>query len=528
MDLFRLRTAVSVLTAAAALTLSACGSTVQVGPSTSLPAATSDGLTGGIDAAGGVGAAPDGPPVEGGNEQTESGPSSSSGDGTATGATSRGSGTQGGTGSGPTTAAATRAGRTDSASRPPAGSTTGSRVTAPVSLGFIVEAGNGQQANESAGVSTGGTVTLGSVTRGLVKAFNAAGGMSGRRIEPVYYETDPTAPDYGSERTAACAKFTQDAKVAAALTVSGFDEGFARCLRQGGAYQVDSGSDGTSAATLAATSNHLSTSAPSMERRERGVVAVGVENGSFRRGTVVGVVVDSCAETRAGYEKGLVPSARAAGLTLVTVEVQCVSGFSDLGSIAASLQNAVLRFRSSGATQVTFVSNVESTEVILFTQAAESQGYRPGYVLTSSAQPVAQALNDPAEQLARMTGMGWQPALDAAVDKQPTRTATQTRCLALLRSANVVPQGSSDLYYIYSVCDTFFAYERLLADTRGRSTISDIGAAAARLGSSLRPVGTFGLAFAAGRLDGPATRRAFRYDVACSCFLYSGPERPLQ
>ncbi len=520
MDVLRSRLA---LLALCALAVSACGTTVPLAErQQSAPAQVSGEGLGQVEGADGVAVDSAGAPLTGVPDA----------------AAVDGSGSAPGTGSAPAgpdlpgsprSGTSTQPGSAPTGDAPARGPGAGRpAVTSPISLGFIVEKGNGQQANESAGVSTGTTLTLGAVFKGLVKAFNAAGGVSGRRIAPTYYETDPTATDYNRERAAACAAFTQDAKVAVALTVSDYDDGFSRCLRGGGAYQVDSGAGGTSAATARATTNFLSTAAPSMERRERALFATGQEIGSFPKGTTVGVIVDACPETRAGYEKGLVPAAKAAGVTLVPVEVQCVTGFSDLGPIATALQNAVLRFRSSGATQVTYVSNVESTEVLLFAQSAESQGYRPGYVLSSRAQPIAIAQNSPAAQLANMKGMGWQPSLDVALDKQPPRSAVQKRCLALLRSSNVLPTSSADFYYAYSGCDTFFALEALLRSTAGRSSIADLGAAGGGLGTSLVGAATFSLSYAPGALDGAASRRAFRYDTGCSCFTFAGPERPLR
>ncbi|MCW2606553.1 MAG: hypothetical protein JWO60_1246, partial [Frankiales bacterium] len=401
------------------------------------------------------------------------------------------------------------------------------RVSAPVSLGFIVPPGDGNQANDSAGVETGQTVDLGTVYRGLIAAMNKQGGLAGRRIAPVFHESSAAAADYNAEYASACATFVEDNKTAAVLTAIGYDGAFTSCLRKGGAFLVDGAAGGADEARMRKETSFLSTGAPTLERRERAVVATGQELASFSRGTVVGALVDSCPETRVGYEKGLVPAAKKAGLSLVAVEIQCASGFSDLGAISAQLQNAVLRFRSAGVTQVTFVSNTESTGVLLFAQSAESQGYRPGYVLSSRAQPVALEQNLPEGQLRGMVGAGWSSPLDVAFDKQPARTKVQARCLALLTTVGIVPKSGADLYFSYTACDTVFAYEALLQQSGGRSGLADVAAAGGRLGRGLQLPGTYATALSPGRLDAPAVRRSFGYDRGCGCFVHRGGEKPL-
>jgi hypothetical protein len=409
----------------------------------------------------------------------------------------------------------------------PAAPTT-SRVTSPISVGFVVEEGSGQQANESAGVSTGQSITLRKLYSSLVAALNGSGGLAGRKIEPVYGELNPAAPSYDSELAEACATFTQDNQVAAVADVVGYTESYEQCLSQGGAFHIAGSSGSTVAASLARWPALMNVAAPAIERRERAVVQRLAANGLLKPGTKVGVVVDACPDTRLAYERAFKPAAEKAGLQLDKVEVTCANGYSDLGPLGAALQNAVLRFQSSGVTVVSFVSNVASTDVLLFAPAAESQGYRPQYALTSNAQPVALALNVPRGQLRGMRGVGWLPSLDVAVNKLPARTAAQNRCLALLKSQGVVPAGSADFYLAYTTCDTVFALERLLKDSNGVSDRGALTAAARALGTSYAPVITFADRFSAQGLDGPELARTFRYTEACSCFEYDGGLEPMR
>lgn len=495
------------LAAVALLAVTACGSTVApsgtvaggsggaLGSAELGTTGTQDGSTVG-GSAGGLGSDQTGPGGTGGSTGVTTGPAAAAG---TTSAPVAGSGAGG------------------SGAAPVAGG-----KAAPVSVGFVVEQGNGQQANESAGVSTGQTFTLGRLYRSLVNAMNRTGGLAGRRIEPVFAELNPAAASYDSELAAACATFTEDNEVAAVADTIGYSAAYEQCLTKGGAFHVSGSSGSADAASLSKAPALMSVTAPAVERRERAVIEQLAAAGMLTRGTKVGVVVDSCPDTRIGYEKAFKPAAEKAGLVLTAVEVTCASGYSDLGPLTAALQNAVLRFQSSGVTVVSFVTNVGSTEVLLFGQAAESQGYRPGYALTSNAQPVALALNLPQGQLKGMRGVGWLPSLDVAVAKHPPRQAPQTRCLSLLKSEGVVPTGEADYYLAYTVCETVFALERMLQKSGGASDLDTLVSTARGLGTSYAPVSTFATRFAAGRLDAPSVGRTFRYATACSCFEYDG------
>lgn len=514
MRLLPVRTA---LGAVAVVALTACGSTVA--PSGLAPAGSA-----GADALGspelGVveGEAPDGLAVP---EGTSVDPLTAAAD--PAGAVS-GSGSS--SGGGPVAPGPGSAPGGGGPGAPPAAATT-ARVTAPVSVGFVVEEGSGQQANEAAGVSAGQSVTLRKLYSSLVAALNGSGGLAGRKISPVYGTLNPAAPSYDSELAEACATFTQDNKVVAVADVVGYTQSYEQCLAQGGAFHVAGASGSTDARSLASAPGLMNVAAPAIERRERAVVERLAASGLLQRGTKVGVVVDACPDTRIAYEQAFRPAAQKAGLQLEKVEVTCANGYSDLGPLGAAMQNAVLRFQSAGVTVVSFVSNVASTDVLLFGQAAESQGYRPQYALTSNAQPVALAQNLPRGQLRGMRGIGWLPSLDVAVNKLPAQTAAQSRCLGLLKSQGVVPAGSADLYLAYTTCDTVFALERLLKDSNGVSDRTTLIATARSLGTSYAPVVTLAARFSADGLDGPVLARTFRYSEACSCFEYDGAAQPM-
>lgn len=511
----------------AAAALSACGSTVATssrvaagggGVGTQVQGGTELGgeLGAGLEAGGGAGMTDSLGAGAGGEGDLGTGPS---GAGAASGTQSGQAQAPGSTASG----SAGGAGGGGQAAAPPT-----RRVTSLISVGFIVEQGDGQQANTAAGVETGQNVTLGKLYRSLIAEFNDKGGLAGRKIAPVYHSVNPAAPSYDAELASACAAFTQDNRVAAVLDTIGFAEAYEQCLAKGGAFHVTGSGSSPAKKSLSQVPSVMAVAAPAIERRERAVVEHLAANGTLKRGTKVGVIVDSCPATQVGYEQGFLPAAEQVGLQLEKVDVNCASGYDDLGPMGAALQNAVLRFQSAGVTVVAFVSNVAPTEAILFTQAAENQGYRPGYALTSNAQPIALALNVPPAQLRNMRGIGWLPSLDVGVSKVPQRSAPQGRCLAMLKAQGVVPASDADFYLAYTVCESVFALERLLQDSSGVSDRAVLVQVARALGTGYPPVITFADRFSPDGLDGPTSSRTFRYDQDCSCFAYDGAVQPLR
>lgn len=129
----------------------------------------------------------------------------------------------------------------------------------------------------------------------------------------------------------------------------------------------------------------------------------------------IGVVVEGCPYNTRSYTRTVAPTAKRLGLTITDrVDARCFQGFNDFGGLAWDMGNAVLRLSSRGANKVVFVSgSFEGNLMLLFGTAAESQGYRPGYALTSAAASALQETSTPRVdglQLLRLHGYAVQPS----------------------------------------------------------------------------------------------------------------------
>jgi hypothetical protein len=380
-------------------------------------------------------------------------------------------------------------------------------------------------AGNQAGVSSGQTFDPTKAFVALADQYNRSGGVAGRRIRLVVRQIDPTSSSYDSDYAAACQAFTSDNHVDVVLS---FDSIYNKILNDClDSAHIPRLSTGDAAPGRAENAHLLGTrwiGAYSIERRLSALVSGAGTAGALSRGTKLGLVVESCAYNQSAVESILRPALSRLGVEVVKeIDVVCSSGFADASAFASSMGSAVLQFRTSGAQRVMFVSFYEAFLLLLFAQQAESQGYRPGYVLSSLAAPVVAQSSLPSGQLAGLRGVGWIPSFDVA-GGYAASTSSERTCLAMLSAGGVQPQTPNDHYAGYSACDAFAILSSALTATRGHSGWQQLpnalGSAAAD--GSVDAVLGQRVAFDGSREDGPYLARSFQYVAACSCIRYTG------
>lgn len=381
-----------------------------------------------------------------------------------------------------------------------------------------------------AGVDNGNSFGQRRALEAQVKAVNARGGLGGRKVEPTYFELRSTSSSYAAELQAACSRFVDDAKVVVVMSYLGLtDDQFASCLGRAGVAHVN-GSYGLGDTTsIASQPTTVSTQALSVDRRSKAALERLTEAGYLERSSRIGLLVEGCPYNERGVERTFLPTARRLGLDVVERQrTRCFGGLNDLGGLASDSQNAVLRFAAAGVDRVMIVSSVESNVLLVFTNAAESQGYRPGYALTSLALVNVLKDNIPAGQLRGAKGVGWIPSLD---DTAPTLTPTPQarRCVADVRAQGVAPVSRADHFTVLAQCDTFVLTDLVLARSDGSAAPARFSAGLDAVGRALPGAVTLEgrTDFSGGRRDGPAAGRVFAWDDACSCFRYTGRTFPL-
>jgi len=407
----------------------------------------------------------------------------------------------------------------------PVGSATG--VThKTITIGIITADGYSKTA-----ASFGGTVNSGNMraeSEAVVAHLNAHGGIAGRRVVPVFYDVNLARyiADPSAEQQAACAAFTQDAKVYAVATVFAFPDGlFYECLRRAGVI-TSSGGDTFDQEFFTQFADFFYMPVELNMTRVMRTSIPALRSAGFFRGwnpatgeaganpVKVGLVRYDTPSDRRVRDQGVKPALAAQGLALT--DEQAISG--DPSQWAAQYQSAVLRFASQGITHVFFTF----TNPVLFMQPANSQRYYPRYGLHSRNGPTATLQgNVPAAQLRGSMGIGWQQYNDVDAAHDPGPSSPRARlCLQLLKNAgqDATARGTALVGLWY--CDTlFFLRDALVA----APSFTRVGfRSGAESLTRFEAASTFRSSFAAGRThDGASSYRVLAFQGGCSCFTYT-------
>jgi hypothetical protein len=489
---------------ALAVTLSACGTTVPLSqqvPTGTVPGAGASDLTG---QTGSGSAASDPGTTPGESAGSVPGGSSSTG----SGATAVAQGGPVGQPSGPGTGAASSALRT------------------PITIG--VSTIDYSQLARQFGANLPSSFYDG--YKALIAAINKRGGLAGRQIKAIYHTQNGAASNYATEAQQTCATFTQDNKVDVVITYIMAQPDLAACLKAKGVTQIDNQQYAMTDGELATYPNYLNPAGITLERTAKVVLGGSAQAGVLKPGTVVGVITADCA-SNAYTNATLLPAlAKKYGFKVVNVQLHCFSGVQDLGQDVSQIQNAVLKFRSAGATEVFGLTGSEGFVMGEFAQSAKQQNYFPGYLVSSNLFPWSQTVGGqyPQEALDKMRGFGWTPYIDTGDRNRPGPELAQQRvCDRLDPTRGNLASSDPKLkwnavHFFYAECDQLLLLGKLLEATGGQTRGDVLRTAYERV------VGRFQAAAAydgqiTGRFhDSPALMQRIAYTSSCQCFVTVG------
>ncbi|MEY2475960.1 MAG: hypothetical protein QOG87_1275 [Actinomycetota bacterium] len=397
----------------------------------------------------------------------------------------------------------------------------GSAVKGPIEIG-IVRTGVSNAA--AFGASVGNTITEASINDAIVAAMNEQGGLAGRRIVPVYDDTDTASSSWDADFEAACAKFTQDHKVVAVLGYV-FDhvDAFEGCLAKRGIPHLSTTFNVPDTEVLNQYPTLFALATPRIERRSIAKIDGALATGVITKASKLGIVIDGCPGTKRAWNNKTKPYMESKGLTVVsTFEVGCARGSGDVGAEAGRAGNLVLQFRTAGVDTVAVMSVSESGPILILANAAEPQGWRPKYVVSSLASGSILAGQIPNEQAANVHGYGWLPVMDVPPDRWPAVPPAGQRCLKLAASKGLKLTAPADFAFALNICEALFVYEAALKATGGRTDGAAITAAVEALGANHPGAMTLDgrLTFGRDRHDAPSSARYFAWDRGCTCFTY--------
>jgi hypothetical protein len=494
--------------------LAACGSTVQHGPrSASRTNVQSDG----VEADG------------------EFGPSDSGGTG---GDGSSGTSTGGGT-----------VRRTTSGGGSSGGSSDGSGSGGSTALGpgvtkdkiYIGDsyASNGGAANAAigaAGITQGDPKTEAQI---VVDDINAHGGVAGHKLEIVWHEIDGNSTaTYNTIEQETCDDWTQDHKVFAAFAAGG--DTLMQCLQNRGVIELSDDLSSADAATFHKYPYYVELGSMNLDRAAATeVLALKAQSyfsgwshvtGSPSNAKVkTGIVAYDGPSWDHAIDSVLAPALRAAGYGPAAEDIIRISPLeqtADTGPVGAAVSSAVLKLRSDQVSHV-FVFDERALLTLFFAQAADSQGYRPRYALTT--QNGVQALMDgsemPKRQLIGSMGIGWLPGIDITPSQNtrngPYSNAPRKKCLAMMEAKGVTFADANAEAIGTGICATYWFFRDAVA--AGGNVLNRQGFinGVNQLGTSFLDPGNFANRFTPTQHDGVAAYRHYAYDGGCGCMKYT-------
>jgi ABC-type branched-subunit amino acid transport system substrate-binding protein len=401
---------------------------------------------------------------------------------------------------------------------------TTSHVAGPIELGFMTtNVGNAQ----NAGINAGQTFSDKQLYNALIKEYNLSGGVAGRRIVPVYGDTDTAASNWNTQFQAACQKLTDDHKVKAVLGyVFVFLDSFEQCLAKRGVPHLYGGFGPGDVQAQRDFPDIVSVAHPTLDITHKTILAGALATGRLTKSSKLGILYDSCSHGDRAFTRSTEPFLKAHGISYESVSSTCSEGSADASAVVASAQSAQLQFASHGVDVVLIPNQIT---MLFFMQAAESQAYRPAYINQGGGGALeAQGGAVPRAQLRNLHGYGWAPAIDVSPSRQPyAATPPQRACLDKLKRNGLVPTQFADFMLAYVTCDSLDLYARALTVTGGDPDRLTIRSALARVLPELPGRATYGGRLTTSMLQrgGPARYRESGWDDGCSCITYRGPVR---
>jgi hypothetical protein len=355
----------------------------------------------------------------------------------------------------------------------------------------------------------------------VIEQVNARGGLGGRRIVPSYSFIDSESGTNASRAQAACEHFANDVKVFAVVIDGATDGAMATCLAKHRIVTVDVGQTSYpyDEVDLRELAPHLylpgrlnmSRFATYIDRLEAA--------GFFASDSKIGLLRLDVANQARIRKDVIEPALRRHG-RILTVEFAFtpVEGTGDLARAANEASAAVLQLRSKGVDRVLFLGSGLALPFV-FPTAAESNGYRPRYGITSDEGPDFMASTAPEAQMSGAMAVGWEPQYDVAdSDSVLAQSSVWRECAEVMRKAGFTPRDGRR-------CTAIYFLERGLQGAPGL-TPETLRQGVDRIKRAAYSTQTYATFYGPGRFDGVGAVRMLRFQAECTCFRYISGDIP--
>lgn len=390
-----------------------------------------------------------------------------------------------------------------------------------IKLGLYTIA-NYREGQEALGSQAAGDFHMEAGWKALIEYQNAHGGIAGRKITPVFWRYSAASTEtYAQQEANACARWTEDDRIFAALTYV-FTTNILECLSEGGAviHSLDTPS-GRAITPIFKQYPYYTQMAGLPLDQVAGAMIEGLHGMRYFSDEMkLGLVTFDDPSFKYATENVLIPSLKQRRLSLTDAAyMHPPQNTAEIAQLSSDAANAVLRFKSEGIDHVVFL-DWGLLAAWQFMLAAERQDYHPRYGL-HAGQNVANLLgNDAASQMRDARSIGWVSTYDVHPQDDPNeKNPTRVLCFSIMRKAGVDISTTAGRSVSLTQCDGVWS---LAAALDGASIVNQTtylaGVNALRGGYS--PGLAWSMTLDPGHHWGVSSVANLGFVQACSCFRY--------
>jgi hypothetical protein len=355
------------------------------------------------------------------------------------------------------------------------------------------------------------------MTQAMKKWINARGGLACHPIDIVRHEHDVTGTvPQDQDDQSACAKFTEDSHVFAAVVITTVTSAFYSCMAQRRTLLFMATTQNPDSALYNDHPDLFFGVSPTTDRVAQ-TLAEGLWRLKYFSGKVGLVYADTAwMRTAANAFKRHAATHGLGGFVDGTIcgppcttQEQTQEG-----------QSVVLKFQGQRVDHVVLFDNIVTQA---YTNAAQAANYLPRLAMSSNSLPEVQALLLTPTMLRDAVGVGFLPATDVEAAQDVPETPAMKECQKAMAAEGVSMDNRLALQDARHECDAFWLLKAAV-DKAGRADPALMRAAVESLGASYGPAISWKAVFAPGRHEGIQTWRPIGYDVACKCWKFTGGE----
>ena len=490
--------------AGAALTLAACGSTVQMGPS-AVGAPQQGGLS-----------VPSGAPGQPGAVATAPGGAVPGGATAPGGAVAPNGAPIGSTGTSNTGGSSLGAKRSTSNSGVVANAAGITSDTVFAGVGYSSQTASADRAIGASGAAP--SYDFRNVYNAVVDYANAHGGFAGRKLKPLFYDFNLSDPQ-DQQQQSACDYWTHDNKT---FLIPGEGDVERACAEKAGA--VDFGAGGAVASTYQKYPHYTDIYSVRLDR-----LGPMTANGLYKAGYFsgkLGFVTWDDPNFRFAYTNGYLPALSSHGIKVTDAAfVKVPQTLDAVGEMSATMGSIVTKFRTDGIDHVIIQDGhagvwAGTGLTLEFMDQAKSQNYKPRYGQNANNSPGWSGLpSDQMDKALAIMDSDFEPKDDAGWHNNPSRELCwkiEADAGYPVHESNVNDEGLAG-----QACDQVFFLQTVMNKLQV-ITSDAFMQEVEKLGKSFASGFVYGTRFGPGLHDGSAVVRNAEYFDSCKCLRYSG------